>query len=445
MKDELGDRMKTYEAIEKDKFIPLLPVYARMDGRGFSKYTKPLQRPFDSRMTQAMRATTARLVRDFKASIGFCQSDEISLIWLNDNQYSPNFIFGGIKQKLVSTLAGFTSASFYGETQYAGFPQMTRIPHFDARVMNLPNTMEAWNMLLWRLKDCRRNAISSTAYSEFGHSALQGVNTVEMTEMLEKKHGKPLEAIIAPENLNGIVAYRETYFKNFGGEALTRSRITSGYIENLPLQVSQMDFDTPDDRTIIDQEKLMALKYSELKKATVFKNRNGEEKEFPAGTPISIVINDRTDERGSYKEYAASINQQGFRKFELVRIGPIDRSTRKKVEPDANGSELFKSVRAKSKGKSNLNRTDFAKFYNDSKAELAAKEAEAEKQKDLEAEIARFKDMSDEDILSYLSRTDDEIKNTQNKSAFISQKNTTDQILTKRAPYYREAKRRGLK
>ena len=39
--DALGDRMKAYERQETEqRFIPLLPIYARIDGRGFSKFTK---------------------------------------------------------------------------------------------------------------------------------------------------------------------------------------------------------------------------------------------------------------------------------------------------------------------------------------------------------------------------------------------------------------------
>ena len=48
--DALGDRMKAYERQETElRFIPLLPIYARIDGRGFSKFTKGFARPYDER------------------------------------------------------------------------------------------------------------------------------------------------------------------------------------------------------------------------------------------------------------------------------------------------------------------------------------------------------------------------------------------------------------
>lgn len=54
-KDSFGDRMKMYEGAEAQrKFLPGLPIVARLDGRGFSRFTKGLNRPYDQRMIDAM-------------------------------------------------------------------------------------------------------------------------------------------------------------------------------------------------------------------------------------------------------------------------------------------------------------------------------------------------------------------------------------------------------
>ena len=53
--DLFGDRMKAYEAVETDRILDAsLPIYARIDGRSFSAFTRGMQRPFDERMTGAM-------------------------------------------------------------------------------------------------------------------------------------------------------------------------------------------------------------------------------------------------------------------------------------------------------------------------------------------------------------------------------------------------------
>lgn len=52
MNDALGDRMKLYESAEAGRrFMPLLPIMARVDGRAFHSFAKGLKRPFDPILT----------------------------------------------------------------------------------------------------------------------------------------------------------------------------------------------------------------------------------------------------------------------------------------------------------------------------------------------------------------------------------------------------------
>src|SRR4029078_3343282 len=91
-KDDFGDRMKRYVAAETERyFMPLLPIYARIDGRCFSGFTDGLQRPYDLRITRAMVQPTKFLVEQTPARIGYTQSDEISLVWLQDRYESEMF------------------------------------------------------------------------------------------------------------------------------------------------------------------------------------------------------------------------------------------------------------------------------------------------------------------------------------------------------------------
>jgi tRNA(His) 5'-end guanylyltransferase len=112
MADALGDRMKSYEARETDRrFLPTLPVYARIDGRGFSAFARGLDRPFDTRMTELMILTTEALVEETQARIGYTQSDEISLVWLAERADSSIFFDHRIA-KMTSVLAAYATAAF---------------------------------------------------------------------------------------------------------------------------------------------------------------------------------------------------------------------------------------------------------------------------------------------------------------------------------------------
>jgi len=184
-KDDLGDRMKAYEGTYTNILLPdNQHVYARIDGRGFSRLTRNLQRPFDSNFHACMIATTAYLVEQTHAMAGFTQSDEISLIW-----NKPDW-FSGKTLKMSSVLAGMASSKFmsalYKSQDTSGTMQKLteKMPHFDARVFSVPTLEELANAMLWRVLDCEKNSVSMLAHSHFSHKSLQGKNSLEMKQQL---------------------------------------------------------------------------------------------------------------------------------------------------------------------------------------------------------------------------------------------------------------------
>lgn len=187
--DALGDRMKTYEKLETSaKFIPGLPIYVRIDGRGFSKFTKQMTRPYDQRLSSLMLATTEYLVKEFNATVGYVQSDEISLVI--KNEYEAPATFEGKKQKLVSTLAASATAFFNANFEFY-FEGKTvsdfssRLPTFDCRIFNLPNWDEATNAILWRYLDALKNSKQMLAHHYFSHKELQNLNGKQLIDKLK--------------------------------------------------------------------------------------------------------------------------------------------------------------------------------------------------------------------------------------------------------------------
>lgn len=188
-KDELGDRMKDYERRETDRrFLPYLPICARIDGRSFSKFTKGMQTPFDHVFSMVMAATTQELVRSTAACFGYTQSDEISLVWItrDPKQEMP---FGGKVQKLTSTLAASATVNFYKEGLKQGWGKthlLGKTPTFDCRVFQLPNEVEAANVILWREIDARKNAISKATREFYSTKQMHGKGQADQLEMLKK-------------------------------------------------------------------------------------------------------------------------------------------------------------------------------------------------------------------------------------------------------------------
>jgi len=192
-RDELGDRMKSYEDVETDRRLgaPFRPVYARIDGRSFSRFTRGMEKPFDARFN-AMINTTKFLVAHTGAKIGYTQSDEISLLWHVDgsNEVEQMF-FNGKIQKLVSVLASMTTAKFTNEIMRSpdeNFREcLDMMPHFDARVLELPSLEEAANMLLWRTFDANRNSLICAVAAYYSHAEMQNKSATELLDMLRAK------------------------------------------------------------------------------------------------------------------------------------------------------------------------------------------------------------------------------------------------------------------
>lgn len=189
MKDELGDRMKAYEGAEAQRRLPHdQPMIARIDGRGFSKFTRGFEKPFDATLTFAMDRTTMALVEETHASIGYTQSDEITLIWDVPNENGQRF-FDDRVQKLCSVLSGHATSEFTfalleaaqmkGDLDLKAKVQ-SRKPHFDCRLWTVPDQGEAANTLLWRAQDAKKNAVSIYARQYVSHKQLQGLDQAGM-------------------------------------------------------------------------------------------------------------------------------------------------------------------------------------------------------------------------------------------------------------------------
>jgi tRNA(His) 5'-end guanylyltransferase len=187
MKDALGDRMKAYENPKaKARFIPCVPIIARIDGRTFSKFTKGMKRPYDPLMTAAMINTTKHLVEHSGALIGYTQSDEITLIFHNEDHKSQIW-FDGREQKMVSQLAAQATLAFYNEVQQTMPKFASRMPTFDARVFQVPTKEEAVNCLIWREWDATKNSISMAAFELYSHKELHKKNGDDQLNMLFAK------------------------------------------------------------------------------------------------------------------------------------------------------------------------------------------------------------------------------------------------------------------
>lgn len=186
--DPLGAEMKALEAAHQPpRLRPDLPIYARIDGRAFSSFTRDLERPFDPRMLRAMQDTARALLEETSAVYAYTQSDEISLVWAPGGHGTEAF-FGGRIQKMASILSGMATAYFMRallDPDNGLADRAALCPHFDARVCQMPDRESAARMIAWRGLDAERNAVQMAAQARLSHKSLQGVPVVDQIARLE--------------------------------------------------------------------------------------------------------------------------------------------------------------------------------------------------------------------------------------------------------------------
>lgn len=217
----LEDRMKAYEQATRTVLPRRLPIIIRVDGKGFSNYTKLLPgKPFDRNFISVMESTATALCLEIQgAQLAYVQSDEISVLVHGYKKFESEPWFGNQVQKMVSVAAAVASATFTAKSwrmwsklavhDTDATPSLDDIEpaYFDARAFVMPES-DVTNYFLWRQRDGLRNSIQMFARSHFSHSELHKKGTNEMTEMCKAKghdwHKLP------PSQRNGRVVHRES-------------------------------------------------------------------------------------------------------------------------------------------------------------------------------------------------------------------------------------------
>jgi len=190
MSDDLGDRIKGYEALSTARrAFKGQPIISRLDGKNFHSFTRGLNRPYDDGLSKLMVSVTQQLVDQFGAKIGYTQSDEITLAWYLDSDSEAEYIFGGRFQKFDSLLAAACTAIFNRDLQTYLPTKGAELPIFDCRTFVVPNLLEAYHAILWRQQDCTKNAISMAAQSLFSHKELQGLKGPDMVQKMAQEKG----------------------------------------------------------------------------------------------------------------------------------------------------------------------------------------------------------------------------------------------------------------
>ena len=219
----LADRMKSVESsLVGARLDPELHWLVRLDGHGFSKFTRGFVKPCDERIHLAMVRTSVDLLAHFTPASIYTESDEITLVFPARRHYldqalarpSPptadalkelqasvdSFVlpYNGKVQKLVSLLAGFTSARFNAHMAAlaadAPEEEVRRkasggFAYFDARVFQLSSAAEVLHNVIWRSQDAVRNSKSMLGHAFLAKHAMHGLSSDEIIHKVYQERG----------------------------------------------------------------------------------------------------------------------------------------------------------------------------------------------------------------------------------------------------------------
>lgn len=209
-RDDLGNRMKTfYEQIPKTKLMRRCPVVIRIDGKAFHTFTRGFKRPFDDVLIKTMQETTKYLCENIQGCVlGYCQSDEISLLLIDYQRFETSAWFDYEIQKMCSISASMATLAFnkffqtntsYIRASVSRFDNIDSLGSiyevaynkgamFDARVFNIPRE-EVTNYFYWRQLDASRNSIQMVGQAYFSHKELQYKSCNDIQDMLMTQKG----------------------------------------------------------------------------------------------------------------------------------------------------------------------------------------------------------------------------------------------------------------
>lgn len=227
--------MKSYESTFKQKLNPRSVTIIRLDGKAFHSFTKGLPRPFERGLFENMELTMRYLVKNIQGcKLGYYQSDEITLILTDYDNFDTESWFDGSVQKICSISASMATAYFNNINT-----KIEKLAMFDARVFQVPSITEAINCLIWRQQDAVRNSIQASARSIYSDKQCTNKNQGQMQEMIFQKSKEFKEKMIACGWEDSIDVTKENFNWNDIPEKAKRG-ITAFYLDG-DLRVAPLD------------------------------------------------------------------------------------------------------------------------------------------------------------------------------------------------------------
>lgn len=175
---KLSDRIGSYSTSTDYKILNRLPLIITVNGRGFSKSTSLLDKPFCSKFSECMTSTMLKMCSEIEGTLfSYSFNDEIVIVARNDQHQDTAAWYDNKLQKICSVSASIATENFNRMGS-----ELNLLGHgiFYSHIFPVPTLAEAINTLVFKQQQNFYLSIQSACLYEL----LKHYNKNTIKEML---------------------------------------------------------------------------------------------------------------------------------------------------------------------------------------------------------------------------------------------------------------------
>lgn len=166
MSNKLKDRIETYQNASDYKLLPRIPLIISVNGRGFSKITSLLDKPYCEKFGECILNTMLRLCTDVEGALfGYQHNDEIVLVLRNDQNQNTLPWYENSIQKICSVTSSIASLHFNKCANAIGLNLMGE-SIFTSQIFAVPNIAESINAIVFKQQHNFHTSIQFACFYE---------------------------------------------------------------------------------------------------------------------------------------------------------------------------------------------------------------------------------------------------------------------------------------
>lgn len=163
---KLKDRIESYRDNSDYKLLPKLPIIISINGKGFSKATSLLDKPYCTKLTECMLAVALKLCNEIEGAIfAYHYNDEIVIIARNDQTSETNPWFDNKIQKICSVTSSIATYYFNNYAKQTDLNIMGDVL-FTSQVFVVPNVVETINTIIYKQQHNFHTSIQFACFYE---------------------------------------------------------------------------------------------------------------------------------------------------------------------------------------------------------------------------------------------------------------------------------------